>query len=111
MTTHEDVTKMLKKEMTPALGARAHRLCAGRGALQAASDGGAEADEDICHPAFLKIGFGVATPGTSEPGIGIAAAIGLLGGDYTLGFRCSKRRRRRILKTRTAWYKTERSRY
>ena len=36
-------------------------------------------------PAFLKIGFGVATPGTATPGIPIAAAAGLMGGDHTLG--------------------------
>lgn len=36
-------------------------------------------------PELFKTGFGVATPGSPEPGIAIAAASGLFGGDWTLG--------------------------
>ena len=36
-------------------------------------------------PELFKTGFGVATPGSPEPGIAIAAANGLFGGDWTLG--------------------------
>ena len=81
-----DFTALLKKEMLPARG------CTGPTAYALASA--------CCRPyitaepcgirmyvspAFLKIGFGVATPGTSRPGIEVPAALGLIGGDWKLG--------------------------
>jgi len=84
--THDDITKMLQREMVPALGCTgptAYALAAAR--CRPLMTGPAEKMKVYVSPAFLKIGFGVATPGTAEPGIPIAAAIGLMGGDWTLG--------------------------
>ncbi|NCB41981.1 MAG: serine dehydratase subunit alpha family protein [Clostridia bacterium] len=89
--THEDITKLLKKEMVPALGCTgptAYALAAARCKPYLTAE--PTLMNIYVSPAFLKIGFGVATPGTSEPGIGIAAAIGLVGGDYMLGMEVLK---------------------
>lgn len=82
----QELTQLLKKEMIPALG------CTGPTAYALATaccrpyiSGEVERIQVYVSPAFLKIGFGVATPGTSRPGIEIAAALGLVGGDYKLG--------------------------
>ena len=84
--TRQEITRLLQTEMVPALGctgptayALATACC--RPYLTAAP----EKVKIYVSPAFLKIGFGVATPGTSRPGIPIAAALGLIGGDYKLG--------------------------
>lgn len=89
--TNVEISALLKKELIPALG------CTGPTAYALATA--------CCRPyltsklrrviiyvspAFLKIGFGVATPGTSKPGIPVAAAIGLVGGDYKLGLQVLK---------------------
>ncbi len=84
--THQEITKLLQTEMVPALGCTgptAYALAAAccRPYLTAAS----EQIRIYVSPAFLKIGFGVATPGTSRPGIPIAVALGLIGGDHKLG--------------------------
>lgn len=85
---YEEFTELLRKEVVPALG------CTGPTAYALAAacckpylTGKLQKVDVYVSPAFLKIGFGVATPGTSEPGIKIAAAIGLVGGDHTLGLR------------------------
>lgn len=85
--THQDITNLLRREMVPALGCTGPTAYALAGArcrpyLTAEVE---SIDVYVC-PEQLKIGFGVATPGTSEPGIGIAAAMGVLGGDYERGF-------------------------
>lgn len=84
--TNSELSGLLKKEMLPALG------CTGPTAYALATaccrpflTAPVKEVKIYVSPAFLKIGFGVATPGTTEPGIGIAAAIGLTGGDYRLG--------------------------
>lgn len=89
--TSQELTILLKKEMVPALG------CTGPTAYALATAScrpflTAEPIEIKIYvsPAFLKIGFGVATPGTTQPGIEIAAAIGLIGGDYKLGLQVLK---------------------
>lgn len=89
--TRSEITHLLKSEMLPALG------CTGPTAYALATACckpylTAEPTEIKIYvsPAFLKIGFGVATPGTSMPGIEIAAAIGLLAGDWTLGLQVLK---------------------
>lgn len=89
--TPPELTGLLKKEMIPALG------CTGPTAYALATACckpflTAEPKEVKVYvsPAFLKIGFGVATPGTIQPGIEIASAIGLVGGDYTLGLQVLK---------------------
>lgn len=90
--TSQQITDFLKKEMVPALGCTgptAYALATACCKPYLTSD-----PEDIqiyVSPSFLKIGFGVATPGTSQPGIEIAAAIGLIGGDYTLGMQVLER--------------------
>lgn len=90
MTPYE-LTMLLKKEMVPALG------CTGPTAYALATACCKPFLTDIpkevkiyVSPAFLKIGFGVATPGTTQPGIAIAAALGLVGGDYKLGLQVLK---------------------
>lgn len=84
--TNSELSSLLKKEMLPALG------CTGPTAYALATaccqpylTAPVQEVKVYVSPAFLKIGFGVATPGTTEPGIGIASAIGLTGGDYKLG--------------------------
>lgn len=79
-------TDLLRKEMVPALG------CTGPTAYALASaccrPYVTSTPEDIkvyVSPGFLKIGFGVATPGTSRPGIEVPTALGLIGGDWQLG--------------------------
>lgn len=88
---HQDITNLLKKEMVPALGCTgptAYALAAARCKPYLTAE--VKLMKIYVSPAFLKIGFGVASPGTSEPGIGIAAALGLIGGDYTLGMEVLK---------------------
>lgn len=89
--TNSELTALLKREMIPALG------CTGPTAYALATAccrpflTAAPREVTVyVSPAFLKIGFGVATPGTTEPGIPIAAALGLVGGDYTLGLQVLK---------------------
>lgn len=89
--THEELRTLLQTEMVPALG------CTGPTAYALATAccrpylTAAPTQIDIhVSPAFLKIGFGVATPGTTRPGIEIAAAIGLIAGDHTLGMQVLK---------------------
>ena len=84
--TVTEITKLLKKEMEPAYG------CTGPTAYALATScckpyitAPPERIEIYVSPSFLKMGFGVATPGTSQPGIEIAAALGLISGDYTQG--------------------------
>lgn len=84
---YTDMTRMIKREMVPALGCTgptAYALAAARckPLLTAYPE---QINIYVC-PSQLKIGFGVTTPGAAEPGIGMAAAIGVLGGDYTRGF-------------------------
>lgn len=89
--THNEITNLLKKEMLPALG------CTGPTAYALATacckpymTAPAKEVRIYVSPAFLKIGFGVATPGTTRPGIEIAAAIGLVAGDWELGLQVLK---------------------
>ncbi len=84
--TYQQLTALLKKEMVPAhgcTGPTAYALAAARCRPHLTAE--PESMTVYVSPAFLKIGFGVATPGTSTPGIPIAAAAGLMGGDHTLG--------------------------
>ena len=88
---HKMLTELLRKEMIPALG------CTGPTAYALATaccrpylTAKPKEVKVRVSPAFLKIGFGVATPGTTSPGIEIAAAAGLIAGDYTLGLQVLK---------------------
>ena len=84
--TREAMTQMLRREMVPALGCTGPTAYALAAACCRPHLTGEVTGMDVyVSPAFLKIGFGVATPGTPEPGIAIASAIGLLGGDMTRG--------------------------
>ncbi len=81
-----DFTALIKKEMLPARG------CTGPTAYALASaccrpyiTAEPLAIRMYVSPSFLKIGFGVATPGTSRPGIEVPAALGLIGGEWKLG--------------------------
>ena len=84
--TYQQLTALLKQEMVPAhgcTGPTAYALAAARCRPHLTAP--PESMTVYVSPAFLKIGFGVATPGTATPGIPIAAAAGLMGGDHTLG--------------------------
>jgi len=84
--THSEITALLKKEMIPATG------CTGPTAYALAAANCRPymtAPPEEIHvsvsPAYLKMGLGVATPGTTRRGIEIAIAIGLTGGDPDAG--------------------------
>jgi len=82
----KDITSILRREVAPALGCTgptAYALAMARCRPYMTAE--PRLIRVYLSPTFLKIGFGVATPGTPEPGIAMAAAIGLFGGDYTLG--------------------------
>ena len=75
--TYQQLTALLKKEMVPAhgcTGPTAYALAAARCRPHLTAP--PESMTVYVSPAFLKIGFGVATPGTATPGIPIAAAAG-----------------------------------
>ena len=81
-----EITALLKKEMAPALG------CTGPTAYGLATaccrpyvKGELKKIRMFVSPPFLKMGFGVASPGSPRPGIDIAAALGFVGGDYKRG--------------------------
>lgn len=79
-------TALLKKEMVPALGCTGPTAYALAGACCRPYLTAAPKEIRLyVSPGFLKIGFGVATPGTSRPGIEVPAALGLIGGDWHLG--------------------------
>ena len=89
--TYQKLTALLKREMVPAhgcTGPTAYALAAARCRPHLTEE--PESMTVYVSPAFLKIGFGVATPGTATPGIAIAAAVGLMGGDHTLGLNVLK---------------------
>lgn len=82
----DELTALLEREVKPALG------CTGPTAYALATAScrpflTAPADrlEMALSPELFKTGFGVATPGSPKPGIAIAAANGLFGGDCRLG--------------------------
>ena len=89
--THSEITKLLHDEMIPVTG------CTGPTAyaLAAAScrkyvTGKIKEFRVYVSPAYLKMGFGVATPGTTRTGIEIATAAGFVGGDPSLGMQVLK---------------------
>lgn len=84
--THSELTALLRKEMIPATG------CTGPTAYALAAancreymTAPAKSVQVFVSPAYLKMGFGVATPGTPRRGIEIAAAAGITGGDAKAG--------------------------
>jgi len=84
--THEELTKLLHQEMLPATGCTgptAYALAAAAAKPYLTAD--VKEIKVYVSPAYLKIGFGVATPGTPQPGIETPTAIGLLAGDAKLG--------------------------
>ena len=84
--TNPEFTALLKKEMVPALGCTGPTAYALAGACCKPYLTAAPRDVRVyVSPGFLKIGFGVATPGTPRPGIEVPTALGLIGGDYKLG--------------------------
>ena len=89
--THSELTALLRKEMTLATG------CTGPTAYALAAancrrymTAPAETIEVCVSPAYLKMGVGVATPGTDRKGIEIAAAAGLVCGDPDAGMQVLK---------------------
>lgn len=83
--THNEITKLLHDEMVLATG------CTGPTAyaLAAAScrkyvTGTIKSFKVFVSPAYLKMGFGVATPGTKKTGIEIATAAGFIAGNPDL---------------------------
>jgi L-cysteine desulfidase len=89
--THSKITKLLHDEMIPVTG------CTGPTAYALAAancrkyvTGKIKAFRVFVSPAYLKMGFGVATPGTTKTGIEIATAAGFIGGDPDLGMQVLK---------------------
>ena len=89
--THSELTALLRKEMTLATG------CTGPTAYALASancrdymTAPAKNIDVYVSPAYLKMGFGVATPGTDRKGIEIAVAAGLVCGDPKAGMQVLK---------------------
>ncbi len=83
---YNELTALLEREVRPALG------CTGPTAYALAAAScrpflTAKANRLVMalSPELFKTGFGVATPGSPKPGIAIAAAKGLFGGDFRLG--------------------------
>ena len=83
---HNEITKLLHDEIVPVIGCTgptAYALAAA--ACRKYVTGSIREYRVYVSPAYLKMGFGVATPGTSEKGIEIATAAGFIGGNPDLG--------------------------
>ena len=88
---YDEITALLRREIEPVTGCTgptAYALAAA--ACSKYLTGGITAIRVYVSPAYLKMGFGVATPGTSETGIEIATAAGLIGGDPDGGMQVLK---------------------
>ena len=89
--THKEITALLHSEIVPVTGCTgptAYALAAA--ACRPYVTGSILSWNVVVSPAYLKMGFGVATPGTSRTGIGVAAAAGFIGGDASLGLQVLK---------------------
>lgn len=89
---HSEITDLLHKEIVPVTGCTgptAYALAAA--ACRRYLTGSIKSINVYVSPAYLKMGFGVATPGTSDTGIEIATAAGLIGGDPDAGMQVLKR--------------------
>lgn len=80
---------LLHKEVVPALGCT-EPIAVALASARAVEELGAEPEylEVAVSPNLLKNGMGVIVPGTGEMGLGIAAAVGALGGKSGLGLEC-----------------------
>ena len=88
---HDEITSLLRQEIEPVTGCTgptAYALAAA--ACRPYLTGEVKSIRVYVSPAYLKMGFGVATPGTAETGIEIATAAGLIGGDPELGMQVLK---------------------
>lgn len=86
-----DFTGLLKNEMKPALGVTevgAIALAAAR--AYAAVGGKLQEIRMVMNGGMYKNAFSCAIPGTQELGCNMAAALGALGGDWTLGLEVLK---------------------
>ena len=86
-----DFTGLLKSEMKPALGVTevgAIALAAAR--AYAAVGGKLQEIRMVMNGGMYKNAFSCAIPGTEELGCNMAAALGALGGDWTLGLEVLK---------------------
>ena len=84
--THQEITELLHKEIVPVTGCTgptAYALAAA--ACRPYVTGRIRSYKIFVSPAYLKMGFGVATPGTERTGIAIATAAGFIGGEADLG--------------------------
>ena len=73
--THQEITELLHKEIVPVTGCTgptAYALAAA--ACRPYVTGRIRSYKVFVSPAYLKMGFGVATPGTERTGIAIATA-------------------------------------
>ena len=89
--THDEITALLHREIVPVTGCTgptAYALAAA--ACRQYVTGNILSWNVAVSPAYLKMGFGVATPGTSRTGIAVAAAAGFAGGDASLGLQVLK---------------------
>lgn len=88
---HQEITALLRKEIEPVTGCTgptAYALAAA--ACRPYLTAPVRSIRVYVSPAYLKMGFGVATPGTAETGIEIATAAGLTGGDPDAGMQVLK---------------------
>lgn len=89
MSDHRAFLELLHREVVPALGCT-EPIAVALTAARAAEALGCEPERlDVAVSAnLLKNGMGVMVPGTGEMGLGIAAAVGALGGKSALGLEC-----------------------
>lgn len=86
-----DFTSLLKNELKPALGVTEVGAIALAAARAYAAVGGSLLHiEMTMNGGMYKNAFSCAIPGTEELGCEMAAALGALGGDWTLGLECLK---------------------
>lgn len=88
---HNEITALLRQEIEPVTGCTgptAYALAAA--ACRQYLTAPVQSIRVYVSPAYLKMGFGVATPGTTETGIEIATAAGLTGGSPAAGMQVLK---------------------
>ena len=89
---HEEINRLLQREIeavTGCTGPTAYALAAA--ACRKYVTGNILQYHVFVSPAYLKMGFGVATPGTARTGIPVASAAGFIGGDPSLGMQVLSR--------------------
>ena len=89
LSERQSILALLRKEVVPALGCT-EPIAVALAAARAAETLGRTPERLYVEvsPNLLKNGMGVVVPGTSECGLGVAAAAGALAGKSSLGLEC-----------------------